>query len=389
MRVAPESTVRILQSLVQIPSVNPTLVPGAEGEQNIAAYIAQTMQGWGLEVLVDEVAPGRPNAVGILRGDGSGPTLLFNGHMDTVSVEGMADPFSGAIRDGRLYGRGAQDMKASLAATLAAAEALVKSGMRLRGHLVLTFVADEEYASLGTERVVADIRSGRLPQPHAVVNTEPTDLRVGMAHKGFVWVDVETHGRAAHGSRPGEGVDAIAHMGRVLSEIESLGQQLAAGRRHPLLGTGSLHASLIRGGRELSSYPDYCRLQLERRTVPPETAQDVGQEISTLLERLAAADAKFRATSRVTFARPAWEADPASQIVRDLRQAVRTVTGREAEEMVHTAWLDAALLAELGIPTVVFGPTGSGLHSIKEWVDLQSTITCGDVFLQLILDYLL
>ena len=321
-----ERAVSILQDLVRIDSVNPSLVPGAAGEAECARYIVELMRSWGLEVIDHELAPGRHNAIGVLRGSGGGRTLLFNGHMDTVSIAGMGEPFSGDVRDGRLYGRGSFDMKGSLAATLAATHAVIQSGRQLRGDVVFTYVADEEYASIGTEGIVADIQSGgNLPRPDGAVNTEPTDLKIGIAHKGFVWLEVETLGIAAHGSRPDLGVDAIAQMGKVLVELSALQARLTAGARHALLGPGSVHASLIEGGRELSSYPDRCRLQIERRTVPPESGQDVAIEMGGILEHLAADDPSFQASSRVTFVRNPWQAD--SCLRHRGRAAERSRTG--------------------------------------------------------------
>ncbi|MEP7198370.1 MAG: ArgE/DapE family deacylase, partial [Chloroflexota bacterium] len=375
----------ILTDLVRIPSVNPDLVPGAAGEAAIAAHICGLMRSWGLDVLNREVAPGRHNAIGILRGTGGAQarTLLFNGHMDTVSVAGMADPFSGDIRPstgsgqgGKLFGRGAYDMKGSLAATLAAAHAVAQRGRPLRGDVIFTFVADEEYASIGTEAVVADIAAGRLPRPDAAINTEPTETKVGIGHKGFAWIEVETHGQAAHGSRPDLGVDAIVQMGKVLVELERLQQRLSSGQRHPLLGTGSVHASLINGGRELSSYPDLCTLHVERRTVPSESEQQIANEIGDIFQRVIQSDHDFAATSRVTFVRNPWQADTQSDIVQMVSQSAARVTGRAAENATFTFWLDAALLGDAGIPCVVFGPTGAGAHAMEEWVDVDSLGVC-------------
>ena len=379
-----DSAAKILQELVRIPSVNPDLAPGAPGEAEIAGHIYRLMQSWGLKVFKREVAPGRHNAIGILRGTGGGRTLLFNGHTDTVGVEGMAEPYSGEIREGRLYGRGAIDMKGSLAATLAATQVLAQNQARLRGDVIFTYVADEEYASIGTEGIVADIQQGRLPRPEAAINTEPTGLRMGIGHKGFVWIEIETIGRAAHGSRPDLGVDAIVQMGKVLVEIERLQQKLAEGRQHPLLGAGSVHASLIQGGRELSSYPDSCKLQVERRTAPPESEQDVANESRLILEGLARLDSTFRATSRVMFARNPWQADLQSDIAQVLGQSIERVTGRAVETMTQTAWLDSALLGDANIPTIVFGPTGEGLHAAVEWIDLASLGTCTQVYVDVI-----
>lgn len=246
--LARDMATQILQDLVRINSVNPNLVPGAAGEAAIAKYLCDLMQSWGLEVIDQELAPGRHNAIGILRGRGGGRTLLFNGYMDTVSVEGMSEPFSGDMRDGKLYGRGAFDMKGSLAATLAATHAIGRGdpgGRSLRGDVIFTYVADEEYASIGTEAVVADIKHGKLPRPDAAINTEPTNLKMGIGHKGFAWIEIEMHGVAAHGSRPDLGVDAIAQMGKVLVEIAGLQQRLSVGARHALLGSGEgAHAAV-------------------------------------------------------------------------------------------------------------------------------------------------
>ena len=374
----------LLHDLVLIPSVNPDLVPGAPGEAEVAAYIADTLRGWGLEVAVREAAAGRPNVIATLAGSGGGRTLLFNGHMDTVSVEGMDEPYAGTLRDGRLYGRGAIDMKGSLAATMTATKALVDEGATLRGNVVFTYVADEEYASIGTAAVVADIREGRLPRPDAAVNTEATGLRVGIGHKGFTWLDVVTEGKAAHGSRPDLGVDAIVHMGKVLVELGALQARLTAGPRHPRLGTGSVHASLVAGGRELSSYPDRCELRLERRTVPPETADDVAGEFDEIITRLSTNDETFRASSTVTFVRNPWEADPASDIVKATTAAIGCVTGTDAETMTQTGWLDSGLLGDAGIPTVICGPRGEGLHAAVEWVEVDSLATCADIYTEII-----
>ncbi len=379
-----EAATGFLQELVRIPSVNPGLVPGGAGEAAIARHICALMAAWGLNVEDREFAPGRHNAIGILRGSGGGRTLLFNGHIDTVGVDGMADPYSGPIREGKLYGRGAIDMKASLAATLAATQAIVQSGNNLRGDVVFTYVGDEEHISLGTESVVADIAAGRLPRPAGAINTEATGVRVGIGHRGYAWIEIEAHGKAAHGSRPDLGVDAIAHMGRVLLGVERLQKRLSEGRRHALLGTGSVHASLIQGGRELSTYPDTCKLSVERRTVPPQSAADVAGEFSSLLRELAQDDPQFSATSRVTFVRNPWEADPASEIVQLLGRSISEVTAKPAESMVHMGWLDSSLLGEAGIPTVVLGPTGEGLHAEEEWVDLASTGTCAQIYAHVI-----
>ena len=374
----------VLQDLVRIPSVNPDLVPDADGEAKIANYIADTLAGWGLEVQVREIAEGRLNVIATLEGAGAGRTLLFNGHMDTVGVEGRAEPYSGEVRDGRLYGRGAIDMKGSLAATMAATKSLIDSGITLRGSVIFTYVADEEYASIGTSAIADDIRQGRLRRPDGAVNTEATGLRVGIGHKGFTWLEVVTEGKAAHGSRPDLGVDAIAQMGKLLVEVDRLQEQLAAGDQHSLLGAGSVHASLVNGGREMSSYPARCTLKLERRTVPSETADSVAEEIEKIISRLSTEDPAFHASSRVMLVRNPWQADPRSQIVKTTAAAIEAVTGAPSATMTQTGWLDSALLGDVGIPTVICGPSGEGLHAEVESIDVTSLGTCTEIYAEII-----
>jgi acetylornithine deacetylase len=228
-----------LAGLVRINSVNPTLVPGGAGEAEIATYTAASLRGIGLETAVHEPEPGRPSVVGVLRGSGGGRSLMLNAHYDTVGVEGMVEPFSGAVRNGRLYGRGAYDMKGSLAAGMAAAKALVDSGTLLAGDLLVAAVADEEYASLGTADLV------KRYKVDAAIVTEPTELDICLAHKGFIWLEVETLGRAAHGSRFDLGIDANMRMGRFLAELDKLEKALLARAGHPLAGPPSLHAAMI------------------------------------------------------------------------------------------------------------------------------------------------
>src|SRR5262252_3671062 len=240
-----DSAIRLLRDLVAINSVNPTLVPGAPGEREVANAVAAEMRRIGLDVTVDDVAPGRPNVVGVLEGKAPGRALMFCGHTDTVGVSGMTDPFTPIERDGRLYGRGAQDMKGGVAAMISAAAAIAHSGLDA-GRLIVAAVVDEEHSSIGADALV------RTWTADAGVVTEPTDLEIAVGHKGFAWVEVAVEGRAAHGSRPAEGQDAILRLGRVMSRLEALDRALQAQTPHPLVGTGSLHASFVQGGRELS-----------------------------------------------------------------------------------------------------------------------------------------
>src|SRR5436190_3857374 len=253
----------LICELVAIESVNPDIAASGGGETAIAGFVASWLRAEGLLVEVVEPVPGRPSVVGVLRGSGGGRSLMLNAHMDTVGAGGMAAAFSPVVREGRVYGRGAYDMKASLAAIMVTAREAAR--LRLKVDLIVTAVADEEVASLGTSAVLEKFRAD-----FGIV-TEPTELQLCLAHKGFVWLEVETHGVAAHGSRSDLGVDAIAHMGRVLTGVLDLDSRLHEGPRHGLLGAGSIHASLIEGGQEMSTYPARCIAKLERRTIPGET----------------------------------------------------------------------------------------------------------------------
>jgi acetylornithine deacetylase len=364
---------RLLSSLVAINSINPDIAPGAAGEAEIACYVANWLEAAGLEVHVEEVRPGRPNVVGIAHGSGGGQTLLLNGHMDTVGITGMTDPLRPRIENGRLYGRGAYDMKGGLAACMmAAAEAKKRN---LRGDVIVTAVVDEEYAGLGTQAIVE-----RYKADGAIV-AEPTELQLVVAHKGFVWLEVETHGVAAHGSRPHLGVDAIAKMGRVLTGLEELDAELRARPPHPLLGHASVHASLISGGQELSSYPDHCRLSIERRTLPGETAGVVEEELGEIVARLQRHDPAFKAEVRLGLERVGMETPQDAAIVAAVKSAAESILRNSAEPVGLSFWTDAAALHTAGIQTVVFGPTGAGAHAMEEWVDLASVAACVEIFL--------
>jgi acetylornithine deacetylase len=366
----------LLRQLVAIDSVNPDLVPGGAGEGAISRFVAGWLGDAELEVTIDEPAPGRPSVVGVARGTGGGRSLLLNAHMDTVGVTGMQQPFEPRVEGNRLYGRGAYDMKGGLAAIMLAAAEARRRG--LRGDVIVAGVADEEYASIGTASIVKRWRAD------AAIVTEATALDLCLAHKGFIWLDVEVIGKAAHGSRPDLGVDAIAKMGGVLRGIEQLGHRLAQKTAHPLLGHGSLHASLISGGQELSSYPDRCLLSVERRTLPDETQEQVQAELQKVLDQLAAADPTFQASVKTTLVQSAFAIAPEAPIVQAVRKAARATLGREPADVGAAWWMDSAILAGAGIPTVIFGPGGEGAHAAVEWVNLDEVARCVEVLVETI-----
>jgi acetylornithine deacetylase len=363
-----------LVRLIQINSVNPTLAPGAPGEREIASFIASSLQASGLEIEIREPEPCRTSVLARLCGTGGGRNLMLNAHCDTVGVEGMAAPFSGAIRDGKIYGRGSYDMKGSLAACMAAAKALADSGTRLRGDVLVAAVADEEYGSLGTRDLI-----GHVKVDGAIV-TEPTALEVCLAHKGYLWIEVQTTGRAAHGSKFDVGIDANMKMGHFLHALSDLERDLRNRKPHPLVGPPSLHAAMLQGGSGLSTYAALCTLQIERRTIPGETAEQAVAEIQSIADR-------FDATVRPYFVRDPFEVAEDAAIVKAVDRAGASVRGRQPAHIGDTPWMDAALLQAAGVETVVCGPAGTGAHADVEWVDLESVIQLAEILAEAARDY--
>ncbi|MGH2886169.1 MAG: ArgE/DapE family deacylase [Solirubrobacteraceae bacterium] len=363
-------TVELVKALVAIDSVNPSLVAGGAGEREIAAFIAGWARDGGLEAEVLERMPGRPSVIVRACGRGGGRTLLLCGHSDTVSVEGMHDPFTPRLDGDRLHGRGACDMKAGVAAALLACREAAGHG--LSGDVVVAVVADEEHSSLGVQEVLETVRAD------AAIVTEPTDLTLVVAHKGFVWSEIEVRGRAAHGSRPHLGVDAIAKTGPILTALAQLDRHLE-GRPHPLMGRASVHASTIHGGEELSSYPARCVIGIERRTLPGETVAVVAAEVESLLEACRAQDPELDASQRTLLVREPFEVAADAPVVDVTRDAATAVLGAPPAVAGAGYWTDAAFIAAAGIPTILFGPTGEGAHAAEEWVSVSAVEAVTDV----------
>lgn len=348
----------LVEDLVAIDSVNPGLAARGAGEERIAHFVAAWLQRAGLEVSIAQVAPGRPNVVATAGRGRGGPTLLLLAHTDTVGTAGMVDPHVPRIEGDRLYGRGAYDMKAGLAAAMLAAASLTE----VEGRVVLAAVCDEEAGGAGTRALLA---SGRAFD--AAIVTEPTDLAVAIGHKGYAGFEIETAGRAAHGSRPDLGLDAILAMGELLIALGDLDRRLRRRAPHPLLGTASLHASLIEGGQEASSYPARCLLTGEWRTVP-------GDDVMAALRELVAAS-EVDAVARVTYEGAPLETPPDAKIVQTLLSHAGT------ELAALGFWADSALVSAAGVPAVLFGPRGGGAHAAVEWVELSSVERVRDVLI--------
>ena len=370
---------QLLADLVAIDSINPDLVPGGAGENAIAHFMSDWLRNTHLAVHLDQVQPNRPNVIAIAKGTGGGKTLLLNGHTDTVGIAGMANPHAPHIAANRLYGRGAYDMKCGLAACMVAIAEAKK--LTLRGDVIFTGVMDEEYAGLGTMDVA------KKYEAHAAIVAEPTEMQLVIAHKGFVWFEVETHGVAAHGSRPDLGIDAITKMGAVLVELDKLNSQLLSHPTHPLLKSGSLHASLISGGQELSSYPEKCLLQIEQRILPGETPEIAEAQLNNILQRLAAQDPQFKFTLRRGIHRTPMETAETSPIATLIKQHAQATTHQPTKIIGAPYWTDAATLSQAGIPSVLFGPSGAGAHAAEEWVNLESVHHCAQIYLNVIQEF--
>jgi acetylornithine deacetylase len=362
-----------LASLVRINSVNPKFSDGLTDELAIATHLEGILHALGMDVTLVDAAPRRTSVVGRLRGSGGGRSLMLYGHIDTVGIDGMSAPLSARIREGRMYGRGTYDMKGGVAACIAAVKAIVDSGERLAGDVVVVGAADEEVASTGMAEVLKHVRTD------AAIVTESTELQLCLAHKGFCWMEVEVEGRAAHGSRFEEGIDANMAMGRFLGRLDALERELRKRTPHALVGPPSLHAAVMLGGTGTSTYAAHCRLEIERRTIPGETEESALAEIQSILDVLASSDPNFRARVRPLLSRGSFEARPDSTIAQTVQTAATGVLGAPPNVIGEPYWMDAALLEDAGIETVVIGPSGAGAHAAKEWVDLASVESVAEI----------
>lgn len=384
--VSTEESVGLTQALAQINSSNLTLsVSDGVGENEIAAYLEAWFAHRGIEYHRVESVTGRPSVVGILRGAGGGKSLMFNGHIDTVSLSSYdraLDPLSGSLgmKDGRqvVFGRGSLDMKGGLAAALSALAAVKGSGNIPRGDVIVAGVSDEEDASQGTQDILA---AGW--RADAAVIPEPTNGAIAIAHKGFVWVEVDILGVAAHGSNPVAGVDAILQAGWFLRALEKYELPV-----DDMLGQASMHCGLIRGGEEPSSYPGQCTITIEFRTIPAQTEQSILSTLSSMLRAISEESPRFQYDEpRVTMTRPTTKLASDHPLVQKAVACAKPVFGSEPAVLSIPFWCDAALLAEVGIPSIVFGPSGAGLHSREEWVEVKSLQQMEKIFIDLIRDH--
>ena len=380
--VSIDDPVKLTQILVQIDSSNPNMArSGGAGEGEIADYITAWLNHRDIEVYRLERTPGRPSIVGRVKGQGGGKSLLFNGHIDTVTTAGYTgNALAGEVRDGSIFGRGAFDMKAGVAASLLALSHAKTT--TLRGDVIVAAVADEEYLSGGTEEV---LDAGWTAD--AAIVSEPTFLDAVLAHKGFVWFEVEVMGKAAHGSRPEFGTDAICKAGHFLVELDKYSQGILNGPQNASLGTGSIHASLIQGGEEPSSYPASCTITVERRTVPGETTSSVEAEIRSILERIRTTVPDFKYDLRMGMSRPPYEVDKSNPFVIEALKNIKKAIDRPVTVRSEKFWTDCALLSEKGIPALLFGVDGGGAHAAVEWATVDSVQKVADALRLIMLGF--
>ena len=386
MDVSVDDAASLTQTLTQINSSNPTLsLTDGVGESQIADYITAWFAHRNIEHHRVEPVAGRPSVGGVLRGSGGGKSLMFNGHTDTVSLSSYEkEPLSGSlgVRNGRdvILGRGSLDMKGGLAAALAAMSAIKASGRVPRGDVIVAAVSDEEDASQGTQDVLAEGW-----RADGAIVAEPTMGAIVTSHKGFLWIEVDILGVAAHGSNPAEGVDAILHAGPFLRSLDEYQTRLPV---DDTLGQATLHCGLIKGGEEPSSYPGKCTITIEFRTIPSQSEQSVLRDLNEMLSSISKEKPHFQyAPPRITLSRPTQKLATDHPLVQKTVDCATIALGHRPEVQSVPFWCDAALLSEAGIPAIVLGPAGAGLHSKEEWVEVKSLQQMERVYAELIRDF--
>jgi acetylornithine deacetylase len=375
-----DDPVELLCALTEINSVNNTLVPGAPGESEIADFIGQWFTDRNFEVTRLEATPGRPSIVACSKGATTDSKIMLNGHIDTVTIASYEGDGLKAIRkDGNVYGRGTFDMKGGLAAQMVAAHRAVQLG--ITGQVIVAAVSDEEHGNIGTEEVLKHFTAD------VGVVAEPTMLGLTVAHKGFVWFDLTINGMAAHGSRHDLGIDAISKAGYALVALDKYATELTARPHVKYLETPSVHASIIKGGEEISSYPAQCTIAIERRTVPGETPEGVRAELVAILDEVAANTKDFSYELGGGFTRAPLQVSEEHEIVRLIQNKFQSHTGTPIGFRGEWYWTDAALMNDAGITTVLFGVDGEGAHAAVEWATESSVHIVADVLTAVVVQW--
>lgn len=367
MTITDAAAATLLADLVRIDSVTPWLIPGGAGERAVADAMAAWLADLPVEVAFDEIEPGRLNMIARLPGTGGGPTLGINAHADTVGYANWADRALTPATDGdRMVGLGVADDKSGCAAGLLALRAIVESGARLRGDVLLACVADEEGVSIGSEDLV---------QRHtmdACIVIEPDGLpKAVVEHQGFGWIDVVVHGKAAHGSAPEDGIDAIVHMAEVVSRLDRLDREAYTATAGSRNGKTVFHTGTLEAGTDYATYPSRAVLGIEIGTQPGEHLSDRVREIEGIFAELAGTLRGFRGEVDVKLDREPFVAEGHEPLLAALDGAAFDVIGRPFERVGLNAWADAALMQAAGIPTVMIGSAGGNFHAPDEWASIS------------------
>ena len=369
----------LLSKLVQINSINRTLSNGP-GEREIAEFIVQSLQTRNLETDMQNVGHNQRNVAAVIPGKEHNRSLLLNAHLDTVGVDGMDQPFTLRCEGDRLYGRGTYDMKGSVAIMLLLADYFTQHPPPL--DILLTFVSDEEDKSTGMEYLVEKWLPQVSPPPVGGIFLEPTEEDIGVCHKGFTWYELEITGKAAHGSRPEQGIDAILPLQSAMEELGKIQAELLGRNPDLLLGYPSIHSSIIKGGSELSVIPSQSCLQWERRTLPGESPRDLAHELERIIQAVNNHAGDHTVKGREFFVRPPYRVPEDAEILERLQKVTPL-----SKPVGLSFWADSALAGAMGIPSILFGPIGHGAHAIDEWVSLKSLLNVYEILKKLIMDF--
>ncbi len=371
----------LLREMIAIPSVNPFDNPASEScrELEIADFYQAQMDQLGMQTSRRDVVYGRPNVFGRIRGTGQGPCVMLAGHLDTVGVAGYKNPFDPKILDNKIYGRGSCDMKAGLTAYLEVARIILENDIELKGDLVIAGIADEEHGMIGSKEI-----SQNGPIPDFAIVGEPTDLEVCHAHKGQLCMHIRTYGKACHSSIPEQGVNAIIHMARVIDAFADYNNELQSRSAHPACGHGRFNPGVIRGGEIASAVPDYCELEVDRRTLVGESEQQVTSEFRQRLDALAGEVANFSYDiSKPTINISALDTPIDSPVVQHIAAAFTQTLQKQTRFEPFSGGTDAPNLL---CPAVICGP-GSirQAHTLDEFVGIEQVTNAVIIYLRAVL----
>lgn len=379
------SVVALTAELVEIDSVSPSLAPGSPGEAAIVAVLIERLAGAGYRVERVADDPARPSLVAVRDGSRPGRCVVLNGHLDTVPTDGMDAPFRARVEGDRMYGRGTSDMKGGVAGLVVAAERL--AALDAPGRVVVMLVSDEEDGSVGAEAVLARLHE-LAGIPDACLIAEPTWLDIAQAHRGYELMRVQLVGRAAHSSQPAEAVDVVPVVAAILAAVKRADEALASADADPQLDRGSLMTTVVRAGSAPFTVAASAELMVERRTLPsePPDAGLVGLEAIVGSVDHAGCEVTVSSVMR----RAPWQLAPSGRSA-DLGAGLSRALahrGRLVARRGFPYWMESALWEEAGVPTVVCGPAGGGLHAVDEWVDLEQLRLYPAVVVDAVLEFL-